>query len=78
MKKQRKNKLLQILCLLGLIVLSTVTAPVASFAGLEEVGECEMAMGRCALYALLIGSHTDTMINCMIGYAFCKKYVESC
>ena len=78
MKKQHKNKRLQILCLLGLMVLSTITVSAASIAVEEEVGECEIALGRCALEALLLGYHADTMINCMIGYAFCKKYIESC
>ncbi len=49
-----------------------------SGAGVEqEVGGCELALGLCAQYSLLWGYSNDTMVNCMIGYAFCKKYVES-
>ncbi len=76
MKNRFKDKR-SILFLLVLMTLSLVMIPPAAHAK-EEVGECELALGRCVQYVMFLGYNSDTMINCLIGYAFCKKYVESC
>jgi hypothetical protein len=39
-------------------------------------GDCEWAMARCVQDVLILGIASDYMINCMIGYIFCKKYIE--
>ena len=75
MRRQRKIKLQTFLVQI-LMTLSTFIFAGAVHAR-EEVGGCELAMGLCVHYTLLWGYSNDTMVNCMIGYAFCKKYVES-
>ncbi len=62
----------------GALLLMCLSTIMISGVGIEqaEVGGCELALGLCAQYSLLWGYSNDTIINCMIGYAFCKKYVE--
>jgi len=42
-----------------------------------EPGPCEWALALCVHDAIFLSIPTDYMTECLIGYAFCKKYIEA-
>ena len=56
------------------LILCAASSPLHSAAAVA--GDCEWAMALCVQDVLLLGFAADYMINCMIGYIFCKKYIE--
>ena len=49
-----------------------------NFYGSEmEPGPCEYAFIRCFYDPMWIGATTEGLFHCALGYAFCKKYIDS-
>lgn len=61
--------------ILGMAALLIFASPsIAELA--DEAGPCEWGMVLCSLDAQILGTFSDYMVRCLIGYAFCKKYIE--
>jgi hypothetical protein len=75
MKKHTLKRSILSLILTSLVLTATTVSPLIAESDTLE-GPCELAFFRCASDALFIPGQYDLMINCYIGYAFCKKYVE--
>ena len=46
--------------------------------GIEsELGPCEIAFLRCFQDPVWVGATTEGLFHCALGYAFCKKYIDS-
>ncbi len=73
MRRMRRHNLWIVLGMSALILCAS-TSPLCAAA--IEAGDCEWAMSLCVQDVLLLGFASDYMINCMIGYIFCKKYIE--
>jgi len=43
----------------------------------NELGPCEIAFIRCFQDPLWKGAPTEGLFHCALGYAFCKKYIDS-
>ena len=76
MKKPTLKRSILALILTSLLLMAAVAPPVGAGTDTLE-GACEFAFYRCASDALFIPGQYDYLVNCFIGYAFCKKYVES-
>ncbi len=75
MKKHTLKKSFFTLIVTSLLLMAAVVPSV--LAGEEFLaGDCEFAFFRCASDALFIPGQYDYIVNCYIGYAFCKKYIE--
>jgi len=67
----KKNTKHIIFCLLILTMM-------VSLSGNEiEPGPCEFAFIRCFHDPIWIGATTEGLFHCALGYAFCKKYIDS-
>ena len=42
-----------------------------------DLGPCEYAFIRCFQDPLWRGGTTEGLFHCALGYAFCKKYIDS-
>ncbi len=60
-----------VFCLLVL----TLTVNLSGFE--IELGPCENAFFRCFQDPLWKGATTEGLFFCALGYAFCKKYIDS-
>ncbi len=70
-KTNKKNTKHIIFCLLILTMM-------VSLSGNEiEPGPCEFAFIRCFHDPIWIGATTEGLFHCALGYAFCKKYIDS-
>jgi len=70
-KTSKKNTKHIIFCLLILTM-------IMSLSGDEiELGPCEIAFIRCFQDPLWNGATTEGLFHCALGYAFCKKYIDS-
>jgi hypothetical protein len=76
LSKLHPPKTAALILLLTVAILASLILPAPLFAQIEA-GPCEWALALCARDALYLQFPSDYMINCMIGYAFCKKYIES-
>ncbi len=72
MNKSRKINIKKIVyCLVILTVMMNMV-------GAEiELGPCEIAFIRCFYDPLWRGAATEGLFHCALGYAFCKKYIDS-
>ncbi len=70
-KTSKKNTKRIVFCLLILTVMMNL------YGGEAELGPCEMAFFRCFNDPLWRGGTTEGLFHCLLGYAFCKKYIES-
>ena len=75
MKQQSLKRSILAFILTSLMLMSAVAPSVEAGEDILE-GACEFAFFRCASDALFIPGQYDYIVNCYIGYAFCKKYVE--
>ncbi len=70
-KMSRKNLKRIVFCLLILTVMMNLSGAE------KEMGPCEMAFFRCFNDSLWRGASTEGLFHCALGYAFCKKYIDS-
>jgi hypothetical protein len=70
-KTSKKNKTTIVLCLLILTMMVNISAAE------NEPGPCEYAFLRCFQDPLWKGAATEGLFHCALGYAFCKKYIDS-
>ena len=70
-KMSRKNLKRIVFCLLILTVMMNLSGAE------KELGPCEMAFFRCFNDSRWKGATTEGLFHCLLGYAFCKKYIES-
>jgi len=75
MRNQALRRSILVITLTSLVLMAAMVPTVEAGEDILE-GACEFAFFRCASDALFIPGQYDLMINCYIGYAFCKKYVE--
>ena len=54
-----------------------LTMMVSLSGGEFEPGPCEYAFVRCFQDPLWHGASTEGIFHCALGYAFCKKYIDS-
>lgn len=71
MKKSKKIIVTITLSLLLLIMVINEDA----YAEDSELGSCELALYRCLYDPLNFGT-SDGVFHCLLGYLFCKKYIE--
>ena len=71
MNKIRKNTKWIVFCLLVLTMMVNLQGEET------ELGPCEVAFFLCFQDPLWTGATTEGLIYCAIGYAFCKKYIDS-
>ena len=72
MKKTRKKNMKKIVfCLVILTMMMNVVGAEA------EPGPCEIAFIRCFYDSIWRGAATEGLFHCALGYAFCKKYIDS-
>ncbi len=76
MKKRHLKKSLAALILPALLLMVLSVIPAWAAEGGFTPGDCEYAVARCLSDALILSYQSDYVTNCLIGYAFCKKYVE--
>ncbi|MGB2908912.1 MAG: hypothetical protein WBB73_17580 [Candidatus Aminicenantaceae bacterium] len=76
MKRRHITKSLAMLILPALLLMALTVSPAMAADGAFTPGDCEYAVARCLSDALFISFQSDYVTNCLIGYAFCKKYVE--
>lgn len=70
-KTNKKYTTSLVLCFLILMMSVNVS-------GFEiEPGPCEMAFFRCFEDPLWRGAPIAGLFHCILGYAFCKKYIDS-
>ncbi len=70
-KTSKKNTKRIVFCLLILTM-------VVNYSGAEvEMGPCEFAFIRCFQDPIWKGGTTEGLFHCALGYAFCKKYIDS-
>ncbi len=67
----KKNTKHIIFCLLILTMMVSLSG------GEIELGPCEFAFIRCFHDPLWYGATTEGLFHCALGYAFCKKYIDS-
>lgn len=72
MNKTRKKNMKKIV--FSLVILTMMMNMVGAVA---EPGPCEMAFIRCFYDSLWRGASTEGLFHCALGYAFCKKYIDS-
>lgn len=70
-KTSKKNTKRFVFCLLILTMM-------VNYSGAEmDLGPCELAFFRCFQDPLWRGGTTEGLFHCALGYAFCKKYIDS-
>lgn len=70
-KTSRKNLKRIVFCLVILTVMMNL------YGAEKELGPCEMALFLCFTDSLWKGATTEGLFHCLLGYGFCKKYIES-
>ncbi len=70
-KNSRKNLKKIVFCLVILTVMMNL------YSGEKELGPCEIAFFRCFNDSLWRGATPEGLFHCLLGYGFCKKYIES-
>ena len=73
---RRLPKTTAFILLLTAAVLATLAMPLPLNAEMEP-GPCEWGLAMCVKDALIMSFPSDFMTTCLIGYAFCKKYIEN-
>ena len=76
MKMNSFTKSIAILILPALLLMVLSVSPARAAEGGFTPGGCEYAVARCLSDALILSYQSEYVTNCLIGYAFCKKYVE--
>ena len=71
MKNSRKASGWMILSVLFL----TLVINIGAIAEAPEPGPCEIALYRCLNDPLYFGT-SDGVFHCLLGYLFCKKYID--
>jgi len=71
MNKIGKNTKRIVFCLVILTVMMNL------YGAETEPGPCEMAFFHCFKDALRGGATSEGLFHCLLGYAFCKKYIDS-
>jgi hypothetical protein len=70
-KSSKKNTKVLVFCLLILTLM-------VNYSGAETgPGPCEFAFFRCFSDPQWVGATTEGLFHCVLGYAFCKKYIDS-
>ncbi len=69
-RKKNMKKIVFSLVILTMMMMNMVGA-------VAEPGPCEMAFIRCFYDSLWRGAATEGLFHCALGYAFCKKYIDS-
>jgi len=70
-KTCRKNAKRIVFCLVILTVMMNL------YSGEKELGPCEIAFFRCFNDSRWKVATTEGLFHCLLGYGFCKKYIES-
>ena len=71
MNNSAKKSKKVVFCLLTLALLMGL------FGDDSELGPCELAFIRCFQDPLWSTATTEGLFHCALGYAFCKKYIDS-
>ena len=64
------------LCVVLSFLLFIMVIDICAFAEELELGPCEIALYRCMYDPLNFGT-AEGALHCLLGYIFCKKYIDS-
>jgi len=70
-KTSRKNTKRIVFCLVILTLMMNL------YGSEVEPGPCEIAFFRCFHDPIWKGANIEGFFHCLLGYAFCKKYIDS-